>query len=85
MSVPRSVTITRSPRGLGEQLLRYLPAAVCARKGRHLEIGEITLGHLLNGWCFHDLGHIRQISELYRTRAFFTNMGNFQRYYNPKP
>ncbi len=65
--------------------LRYLPSAVRARKGRHLEIGDITLGHLLNGWCFHDLGHIRQISELYRTRAFYTNMGNFQRYYNPNP
>jgi len=39
----------------------------------------------MNEWAFHDLGHIRQIAELYRTRAFYEKSGPFQRYANPKP
>ena len=65
--------------------LRYLPVKVATRTARHSEIGAITLDQLLHEWAFHDLGHIRQISELLRARAFFPRMGGFQRYYTVKP
>jgi hypothetical protein len=65
--------------------LRYVPATMVARTGQHAEYGHITIGQLMNEWAFHDLGHIRQIAELYRSRAFYPAMGPFQRYYTIKP
>jgi len=65
--------------------LRYLPAGLATRTGRHAELGQITVGELMNEWAFHDLGHIRQIAELYRARAFYPEMGAFQRYYTVRP
>ena len=65
--------------------LRYVPAAMVSRTGRHSEIGAISIGQLMNEWAFHDLGHIRQIAELYRSRAFFPSIGPFQRYYTIQP
>jgi|SRR5579875_568434 len=65
--------------------LRYMPPSVTVRKGQHAEFGPITVGHLLNEWAFHDLGHIRQIAELFRSRAFYPQMGPFQKYYTVKP
>jgi len=65
--------------------LRYVPAAMIGRRGQHSVIGQITIGHLMNEWAFHDLGHIRQIAELYRSRAFFPSIGPFQQYYTIKP
>ena len=32
-----------------------------ARRGRHPELGEVTLHHLLATWTVHDLDHIAQI------------------------
>jgi hypothetical protein len=65
--------------------LRYVPAGMISRKGRHEVLGEITIGQLMNEWAFHDLGHIRQIAELYRSRAFYPQMGPFQRFYTVNP
>jgi hypothetical protein len=65
--------------------LRYVPAGMVARTGQHATFGPITIGQLMNEWAFHDLGHIRQIVELYRSRAFFPSMGPFQRVYTIKP
>ncbi len=65
--------------------LRYLPASAGARTGQHAKLGTITVNEQMNEWAFHDLGHIRQIAELYRTRAFYEKSGPFQRYANPKP
>lgn len=65
--------------------LRYVPAAMTARRGQHSVIGPITIGHLMNEWAFHDLGHIRQIAELYRSRAFYPAIGPFQQFYAVKP
>ncbi|MCL6565790.1 MAG: DinB family protein [Acidobacteriia bacterium] len=67
------------------QRLHALPDAALFRRGRHSEIGEFTLGELLQEWAFHDLGHIRQIAELYRAQAFYPHMGGFRRYYTVKP
>jgi hypothetical protein len=35
---------------------------------------------MLNEWASHDLGHIRQIAELYRACAFHPNAGPFSAY-----
>jgi hypothetical protein len=65
--------------------LRYMPESILGRKGQHEKFGQITVGHLLNEWAFHDLGHIRQIAELFRARAFYPAMGPFQNFYTVKP
>ena len=66
-------------------LLKGLPEQALERSGRHEELGTITVGHLLNEFALHDLGHIRQVAELYRARAFYPNIGPFQRYYTMHP
>ena len=72
-------------RGENIAWLRTLPASVLGRRGRHEQIGEITFEELLNEFAFHDLGHIRQVMELYRSRMFYPKMGGFRRYYEIKP
>lgn len=67
-------------------MLRYVPAeAAAARIAKHNVLGSFTLAELMNEWAFHDLGHVRQIAELYRSAAFYPNSGPFQRYSNPRP
>lgn len=66
-------------------MLTGLPASVGARTGVHSELGTITLTHMLNEWANHDLGHLRQIAELYRARAFHPHSGPFMQYSNLKP
>jgi DinB superfamily len=65
--------------------LASLPPSVGPRTGRHEELGPLTFDQLLNEFAFHDLGHIRQIIELYRSHAFFPKMGVFQSYYKINP
>jgi hypothetical protein len=72
-------------RDLSVSLLRYAPPGSEARTAQHSELGRITLGELLNEWAFHDLGHVKQVSELYRARVFYPRMGGFQSYYTVKP
>jgi hypothetical protein len=66
-------------------LLRSIPAEAAEREAIHTELGGITLHQMLNEWASHDLGHLRQIAELYRARAFHPYAGPFQKYSNPKP
>jgi hypothetical protein len=66
-------------------LLTELPASAGARTGVHSELGTVTLANMLNEWANHDLGHLRQIAELYRARAFYPNSGPFMKYSNPQP
>lgn len=66
-------------------LLKTIPASSGERTATHSELGTITLDELLNEWAGHDLGHLRQIAELYRADAFYPNSGPFQKYSNPKP
>lgn len=42
--------------------LRLTPADL-ERRGRHPELGGVTLGQLLATWVVHDLGHVRQIAR----------------------
>ena len=65
--------------------LRYVPPAMISRTGQHSEVGTITIGNVLNAWASHDLGHIRQIAEIYRAVAFYPSLGPFQRYHKLKP
>jgi hypothetical protein len=66
-------------------LLVGLPASAGSRTGVHSELGSITLAQMLNEWANHDLGHLRQIAELYRAYAFHPHSGPFMKYSNPKP
>ena len=72
-------------RGETLALLRAMPPESAAREGRHEQLGVISIPQLLNEFAFHDLGHIRQIIELYRSRAFYPKMGVFQNYYKINP
>jgi hypothetical protein len=62
-----------------------IPSSASSRTGIHPEMGAITLLQLLNELANHDLGHLRQIAELYRAKAFYPHAGPFQNYSNPKP
>jgi hypothetical protein len=66
-------------------LLRYLPEAALGRAGKDTEFGTVTISDHLHEWAFHDLGHIKQIAELYRARQFYPKMGGFKTYYTVKP
>jgi len=66
-------------------LLRSIPAESGEREATHSDLGNITLHQMLSEWASHDLGHLRQIAELYRARAFHPYAGPFQKYSNPKP
>jgi hypothetical protein len=65
--------------------LTGLSPSAGARTGVHSELGEIQLAHMLNEWANHDLGHLRQIAELYRAHAFHPHSGPFMKYSDPKP
>lgn len=65
--------------------LHSIPAAAAGRTGQHHEMGTITLSQMLHELANHDLGHLRQIAELYRAHAFYPYAGPFQKYSNPKP
>jgi hypothetical protein len=66
-------------------LLKALPAGAGLRSGHHEELGLITVAQLVNEYAFHDLGHIRQIMELYRAHVFYPEMGAYQGYYKVNP
>jgi DinB family protein len=66
-------------------ILTGLPASAGCRTGVHSELGTITLAQMLNEWANHDLGHLRQIAELYRAHAFHPQSGPFIKYSNPQP
>jgi hypothetical protein len=65
--------------------LHSIPTAAGSRSGQHYEMGNITLSEMLHELANHDLGHLRQIAELYRAHSFYPYAGPFQRYSNPKP
>jgi hypothetical protein len=66
-------------------LLKSAGSSVGERTGRHEELGIVTLSQMLNELASHDLGHLRQIAELYRAHAFHPYAGPFQKYSNPQP
>lgn len=75
----------RNLRAESVQWIRGLPRSAFNRTGKHEEFGTISMEQLLNEFAFHDLGHTRQIMELYRSRAFYPNLGSFQSIYKINP
>lgn len=65
--------------------LHGVPAATAGRIGQHQELGAISVSQMLHELANHDLGHLRQIAELYRAHSFYPYAGPFQKYSNPKP
>lgn len=75
----------RAERAETLRFLATLPASALERKARHPELGEVSLVEMMHEWAFHDLGHIRQIAELYRAKAYWPRMGGWQQYYKINP
>ena len=67
------------------ELLRGLPVEAGNRKALHRSAGEITLAQMLHEWALHDIGHIRQIAELVRTRKYLAGAGPLGADYQLKP
>ena len=65
--------------------LRSLSANVLARPCQHREMGRLTFEEMLNEFAFHDMGHIRQILELCRARAYYPYMAGWRKYYQVNP
>jgi hypothetical protein len=66
-------------------MLYQLPPGAEQQVGKHTRFGRVSLLQMLNEWAYHDLGHIRQIIELYRARVFHPEMGPYRDYYMPQP
>ena len=66
-------------------VLRDLPGGAGDRVELHREFGEITLAQMLNEWALHDLGHIRQVTELVRARKYQAGAGPKAQSYHLKP
>ena len=65
--------------------LHSVPSAAAARAAQHAELGTISLSQMLHELANHDLGHLRQIAELYRAHSFYPHAGPFQKYSSPRP
>jgi DinB superfamily len=65
--------------------LHSVPSSAGKRTGQHALLGTVTLGQMLHELANHDLGHLRQIAELYRGYSFYPYAGPYQKYSNPKP
>lgn len=55
---------TKRAQSLATLAAKGLGPADLARKGRHPELGQVTLGQLLATWVAHDQGHIAQIARV---------------------
>ena len=82
---PEQLELFRERRRSTLEWLAALPDSAADRSGRHEELGVIRVGELLHEFAFHDLGHIRQVAELYRSHAHYPHMGGFQKYYKINP
>ena len=56
-----------------------LTAQDLERRGRHPELGAVTLGQLLATWVAHDLGHLGQIARVMAKR-YKTDVGPWVAY-----
>ena len=48
--------------------LAGLPLDDLSLRGRHPDLGEVTLGQLVATWAVHDLSHLAQVSEVLARR-----------------
>ena len=64
---------------LGELAALQLTNADLERRGRHPELGVVTLGQLLATWVAHDLDHVVQISRVL-ARQYSDEVGPWRAY-----
>jgi hypothetical protein len=62
-----------------DRLRSLLTPADLARRGRHPELGTVTLGQHLSTWVAHDLSHIGQIVRV-MARRYATAVGPWRQY-----
>ena len=83
--VATALAVYRRERAVSIELLRKVRAEDLPRPAVHGVLGAVTLDNLLNEWTYHDMGHLRQITELMRTVRFYPNVGAWRQFYNPNP
>ncbi len=66
-------------------LLESAPAESLKRTAVHGVLGQITLLQHMNEWAIHDLGHVKQITELLRAVRYHPNLGPWQEEYPVNP
>jgi hypothetical protein len=64
---------------LGRLAALNLTDADMARRGRHPELGEVTLGQHLATWVAHDLSHVGQVVRV-MARQYSTAVGPWRAY-----
>jgi hypothetical protein len=57
----------------------HLSPADLAKKGRHPELGEVTLRQLIAAWVVHDLDHVQQIART-MARQYADEVGPWKAY-----
>jgi transposase len=65
--------------------LGLLPPGAWARRGEHSVLGPVQLEQMIHLWAFHDLGHVRQLTEIVRAACHWTGIGPLQRFYHVNP
>ncbi|HKS28793.1 MAG TPA: DinB family protein [Pyrinomonadaceae bacterium] len=67
----------------GESLLALdemnITSELLEKRGRHPELGVVTLGQLLSTWVVHDLGHVAQITRV-MAKQYKESVGAWQAY-----
>jgi uncharacterized damage-inducible protein DinB len=66
-------------RNLEELRTLEISSANLDLRGRHPELGEVTLRQLLATWVAHDLGHLAQIARV-MARRYGTEVGPWSQY-----
>jgi DinB superfamily len=66
-------------------LIESAPAGALEHTAVHRVLGQITLLQHMNEWAIHDLGHVKQITELIRAVRYHPNLGPWQEEYPVNP
>jgi hypothetical protein len=62
------------------QLLSGIEEVALERRGKHPELGEVSLGELLNEWAAHDLVHTMQ-AERAMMQPFLQRVGPWRKFF----
>jgi hypothetical protein len=81
----RALQKFREARDASLAWLEKLQPSDWKRKGKHPAVGDVDLTQLLSLWAFHDLSHLRQVTELVKAVSFWESIGSLQVYYSVRP
>lgn len=84
-NVAASLSELAERRAANLSLLESAAAESLDRTAVHGVLGQINLREHLNEWAIHDLGHIKQITELIRAVRYHPNLGPWQKEYPVNP